>query len=232
MIGNFFYVVFYQPLFNLLIFLYNNIGDLGLSVILITLIVKGILYPVSAKATKSQNELKKIQPKVKELQEKYKDDKEKQAEKVLELYNKENISPFSGIIPLFIQFPIIISLFQIFRRGLGAGELVNLYDFIQFPETINYMFLGMMDLSEPSIILAVIAGIGQFIQVQITMGSVDNENSKNNKKGGFGEIMKSQMKFMLPLVTVFILSSLPSVVGIYWIITVVFSIFQHYLIKK
>jgi YidC/Oxa1 family membrane protein insertase len=229
MIGNFFYVIFYQPLFNLLIFLYNNVGDLGLAIILITLIVKGALYPVSAKATKSQKELKEIQPKVKELQEKYKDNKEKQAEKVLELYNKENISPFSGIIPLFIQFPIIISLFQIFRRGLGAGELVNLYSFIKVPESINYIFLGLMDLSEPSIILAIMAGIGQFIQVQITMGSVENET---DKKGGFGEIMKNQMKFILPLVTVFILSSLPSVVGIYWIITVVFSIFQHYLINK
>lgn len=229
MIGNFFYVIFYQPLFNLLIFLYNNIGDLGLAVILITLIVKGALYPITAKATKSQNELKKIQPKVKELQEKYKDDKEKQAEKVLELYNKEDISPFSGIIPLFIQFPIIISLFQIFRRGLGAGELVNLYSFIQVPENINYIFLGLLNLSEPNLILAIVAGIGQFIQIKITMDStpIQGENS-----GGFGEIMKNQMKFVLPVVTVFIISTLPSVVGIYWIITVVFSIIQHYLIKK
>src|SRR6056297_386618 len=171
MIGDFLYVVFYQPLFNLLIFLYNNVGDLGLAVILITLIVKGALYPVSAKATKSQKELKKIQPKVKKLQEKYKDDKEKQAEKVLELYNKENVSPFSGIIPLFIQFPIIISLFQIFKRGLGAGELVHLYDFINKPEVVNYLFFGLLDLSEPSIILAVLAGIGQFFQIRLTMST-------------------------------------------------------------
>ncbi len=230
MIGNFFYATFYQPLFNLLIFLYNSVGDLGIAVILITLIVKGILYPISAKATKSQKALKELQPKVKELQEKYEDDKEKQAEKVLELYNKEGGSPFSGIFPLFIQFPIIIALFQIFRRGLGADQLVHLYNFIQNPEVIDYLSFGFLDLSEPNIVLAVLAGIGQFIQVRITMPSSENEGDKKDK--GFGEMMKSQMKFALPLFTIFILTRLPSAVGVYWIITVIFSVFQHHLIKK
>ncbi|MGM0439263.1 MAG: YidC/Oxa1 family membrane protein insertase [Patescibacteria group bacterium] len=229
MIGNFFYVVFYQPLFNLLIFLYNTFGDLGIAVILITLIVKGALYPISAKATKSQKELKKLQPKVKELQEKYEDDKEKQAEKVLELYSEHNVSPFSGIFPLLLQFPIIISLFQIFRRGLGAGELVNLYDFIHNPEVIDYLSFGILDLGEPNMILAVLAGIGQFIQVKITMSSPDNDEKES--ESGFGSIMKSQMKYALPIFTVFILSSLPSAVGVYWIITVIFSVVQHKLVK-
>ncbi len=228
MIGNFFYVVFYQPLFNLLIFLYNNLGDLGLAVIFITLIVKGALYPVSAKATKSQKALKNLQPKVKKLQEEYKEDKEKQAEKVMELYSKEGVSPFSGILPLFIQFPVIIALFQIFRRGLGAGELVHLYNFIHKPEVVEYLSLGILDLSEPNIILAVLAGLGQFIQVRITMPSSSEEEKK---KGGIGEIMKGQMKFVLPIFTVFILSSLPSAVGVYWIITIIFSLVQHKLIK-
>ncbi len=227
MIGNFFYVVFYQPLFNLLIFLYNNLGDLGLAVVLVTVIVKGFLYPVSAKATKSQKALKKLQPKVKEIQEKYKDNKEKQAEKVLALYSKENVSPFSGIFPLLLQFPIIISLFQIFRRGLGAGELVHLYDFIYNPEVVEYLSFGILDLSQPNMILAVLAGIGQFLQVRFTMP----DSEENSKKGGFGDIMKNQMKFVLPVFTIFILSSLPSAVGVYWIITVIFSIVQHYLVK-
>lgn len=228
MIGNFFYVVFYQPLFNLLIFLYNNLGDFGLAVIILTLIVKGVLYPLSAKATKSQKALKEIQPKVKELQEKYKDNKEKQAEKVLELYNKENVSPFSGILPLFIQFPVIIALFQIFRRGLGAGELVHLYDIVAKPEVVEYVSFGVLDLAAPNMVLAVLAGIGQFIQVRLTM---PDTSTGEKKKGGFGQIMQSQMKFVLPIFTVFILSSLPSAVGVYWLITIIFSVIQHYLVK-
>ena len=228
MISNFFYVVFYQPLFNLLIFLYNTIGDLGLAVILITLIVKGALYPISAKATKSQKQLKEIQPKVKEIQKEYEDDKEKQAEKVLELYSEKGVSPFSGIFPLLIQFPVIISLFQIFRRGLGAGELVNLYGFISNPGVVDYLSFGILDLGEPNMILAVLAGIGQFIQVRITMPT---SSSDDEGEEGFGSIMKKQMKFVLPIFTVFILSSLPSAVGVYWIITVIFSVVQHKLVK-
>ncbi len=230
MIGNFFYVVFYQPLFNLLIFLYNTFGDLGIAVVLITLIVKSLLYPVSAKATKSQKALKSLQPKVKELQEKYEDDKEKQAEKVLELYSKEGVSPFSGILPLIIQFPVIIALFQIFRRGLGADQLVHLYNFIYNPEVVEYLSFGILDLGEPNMILAVLAGIGQFIQVRITMPTTSDDSEKG-KDEGFGSIMKKQMKFILPIFTVFILSSLPSAVGVYWIITVIFSVIQHKVIK-
>lgn len=228
MIGDFFYAIFYQPLFNLLIFLYNSFGDLGVAVILITLIVKGALYPISAKATRSQKALRELQPKVKELQEKYKDDKEKQAQKVLELYSKENVSPFSGIFPLFLQFPVIIALFQIFRRGLEADQLVHLYDFISNPEIIDYLSFGFLDLSQPNIILALLAGAGQFIQVQITMPDM----GEKSEKGGFGAIMKNQMKFVLPIFTIFILSSLPSAVGVYWIITVIFTIFQHKIVKK
>ncbi len=228
MIGDFFYAIFYQPLFNLLIFLYNSFGDLGLAVILITLIVKGALYPISAKATRSQKALRELQPKVKELQEKYKDDKEKQAQKVLELYSKENVSPFSGIFPLFLQFPVIIALFQIFRRGLGADQLIHLYDFISNPEVVDYLSFGFLDLSEPNIVLALLAGIGQFIQVQMTMP----DTGEKSEEGGLGSMMKNQMKFVLPVFTIFILSSLPSAVGVYWIITVIFTIFQHKTVKK
>ncbi len=232
MLTNFLYLVFYQPLFNLLIFLYNNLGDLGLAVIFLTLIVKFVLYPISAKATKKQKELTAIQPKIKEIQEKYKENKEKQAEKVLELYNKENISPFSGIVPLLIQFPIIISVFQIFRRDLGAGELVHLYDFVSKPEVVNYLSFGVLDLSSPNIILGVFAGIGQYFQINLTMPKAKEEEKKETKKEkDFGEMMKSQMKFMLPIFTIFILSTLPAAVGVYWIITTLFAILQHYLIK-
>ncbi len=236
MIANFFYIVFYQPLFNLLIFLYNNLGDLGLAVIVLTLIIKLILYPISAKATKNQKDLTEIQPKIKEIQEKYKDNKEKQAEKVLELYSKENISPFSGILPLMMQFPIIISVFQIFRRDLGAGELVHLYEFVARPEIVNYFSFGVLDLSSPNIILGVFAGVAQFFQIKITMPEQKKEGEENQKKGekkpDFGEMMKSQMKFMLPLFTIFILSTLPAAVGVYWIITTLFAILQYYLIKR
>ncbi len=228
MIGDFFYIVFYQPLFNGLIFLYSNVGDLGIAVIILTLFVKGVLYPINAKATRSQKAVKKVQPKIKEIQEKYKDNKEKQAEEVLKIYREENINPLSGIFPLFLQFPILISLFQIFRRGLLEEEIVaHLYSNLQAPETINTFFIGILDLSEPNVAIAFLAGIGQFFQSKMMM-----PETEPSKKGSFGEIMKNQMKYMLPIFTVFILFQLPSAVGFYWLITIAFSIFQQKIIDK
>ncbi len=228
MILEFLYIIFYQPLFNGLIFLYSNLGDLGIAVIFLTLFVKGVLYPINLKAVRSQKKIKKIQPKIKEVQEKYKENKEKQAEEVLKIYREEKINPFSGIIPLFIQFPILISLFQIFRRGLVEEEVAaHLYSNLQAPETVNTFFLGILDLSSPNIIIAFLAGIGQFFQSRMLIPQGDKKDM-----GSLGGIMKTQMKYMLPIFTVFILFSLPSVVGLYWLITIIFTIAQQYIVDK
>ncbi len=228
--ANFFYTVIYQPLFNLLIFLYNivPVADLGIAIILITIIIKGALHPLGIKSARSQKELQTIQPKVKKLQEKYKDDKETQAKKIMELYKQNKVNPFSGILPLFIQLPILISLFRIFTRGFEDGAMDALYSFIPAPESINYMFLGIIDLSSSNVFLAIIAGVGQFIQMKMSMPVKDNKNEKKDT----AKMMQSQMIYFLPGFTFLILLSLPSAVGVYWIITVIFSIFQQYLIKR
>ncbi len=227
--ANFFYTTVYQPLFNLLIFLYNAFpgGGLGLSIVLITVIIKGALHPLGIKAARSQKELQAVQPEVKKIQEKYKDDKETQAKKIMELYKGAKVNPFSGILPLFIQIPILISLFQIFTRGMGSEEMIHLYGFVSDPGVINYTFLRFIDLSSPNIFLAVIAGVGQFIQMKMTMPPKENTDQKGAMK-----MMQSQMVLFLPGFTFFILLNLPSAVGVYWIITVIFSIFQQYIVKK
>ncbi len=227
--ANFFYTTIYQPLFNLLIFFYNTFpaGGLGLSIILLTVIIKGALHPLGIKAARSQKELQKVQPEVRKIQEKYKNDKEIQAKKIMEVYKGAKVNPFSGILPLLIQIPILISLFQIFTRGLGSEEMVHLYSFVYDPGTINYIFLKFIDLSSPNIPLAIIAGVGQFVQMKMTMPPKNNTEQKGAMK-----MMQSQMTLFLPGFTFLILLSLPSAVGVYWIITVMFSIFQQYLVKK
>ncbi len=224
-----FYLLVYQPLFNLLIFLYDVIPffDLGMAVIVLTLIIKTILYPLGIKAARSQKEMEEIQPEVKKIQEKYKDDKEKQAKLIMELYKERKVNPFSGMFPLFIQLPVLISLFQIFRRGLEAEEMKHLYSFINSPEIINYSFLGIVDLSSPNIILAIIAAAGQYFQMKMTM-----VKKKEGEKQDTAKAIQSQMIYFLPGFTFMILLNIPSVVGLYWVVTVAFSVFQQYIIKK
>ncbi len=232
--GEILYLLIYQPLFNLLIFLYNVIPfpDLGLAVILLTLVIKGILFPLGMKSARSQREMQAIQPEIKELQEKYKDDKETQAKKIMELYKERNVSPFSGMIPLFVQLPILISLFQIFRRGLGSEELKHLYDFVSKPGVVNYEFLGLMDLSSPHVVIAIIAAAGQYLQMKMTMGRKKEDEGSDSGKGDMAKAMQSQMIMFLPGFTFVVLLNLPSAVGLYWIVTVIISVLQQYIIKK
>lgn len=225
----FFYNLIYQPLFNLLIFLYNTVpfADLGIAVILVTALIKLILYPLGIKAAKSQKEMETIQPEVKKLQEKYKDDKEKQSREIMALYKEKGVNPFSGMLPLFIQLPILISLFQIFRRGLEAEEMRHLYEFVSDPGVINYSFLGVVDLSSPNIILAIIAAGGQFLQMKMV-----SPKKKTGEKQDTAKAIQTHMIYFLPGFTFVILLTLPSVVGLYWVITVAFSIFQQYIISR
>jgi len=227
------YLSIYQPLFNLLIFFYNLVPfpDLGIAVILLTLLIKGILYPLGIKAARSQKEIQEIQPEIKKIQKKYKEEKEEQARKIMELYKEKGISPFSGMVPLLIQLPILISLFQIFRRGLENEEMKHLYDFIAAPEVINATFLGIIDLSSPHIILAILAAGGQYLQMKFTTGNKKEEETKEDSND-ISKKMQSQMTLFLPGFTFVVLLSLPSAVGLYWIITVAVSLFQQYTIKK
>src|SRR3989344_3474707 len=136
-----FNIFLYRPLFNFLVIIYNYVPghDFGIAIIILTLIIRVIIYPISVKALNSQKALQKLQPKLQEIQQKYKDDKEKQGVETLELYRKEKINPFSGLFLALVQFPILIALYNVFWNGLNAKELVHLYSFVLNPENINAM---------------------------------------------------------------------------------------------
>jgi YidC/Oxa1 family membrane protein insertase len=229
---NFFNVVLYKPLFNALILLYNLIPghDFGLAIIFLTIIIRTLLAPLSFKAVKSQKELQEIQPKIKELQNKYKNDKERQAKELLEIYKSKKINPFGGILLLFIQLPILIALYSVFRNGLNSGELINLYGFVSNPGNINTFFLNIVDLSKPNIFFAVIAGVCQYFQTKTLMPK--QKNLGNDKTADFARAMQFQTTYFLPIFTIIILINLPSALGLYWIVGGLFSTIQQYFILK
>ncbi|MBM3206757.1 MAG: membrane protein insertase YidC [Candidatus Staskawiczbacteria bacterium] len=226
---NIFNIALYLPLFNLLILIYNYLplSDFGLAIIILTIIIRLILYPISVKALHSQRALQKIQPKVQELQKKYKDDKEKQARETLELYKTEKVNPFSGLLLAIIQLPILIALYRVFWQGLKPEELVNLYGFIANPGNINTMFLGLIDLSQPNIVFAILAGLTQFVQTKMLL-----PRQGNSKEKDVSQMVQKQMIYFLPVITVVILFRLPSALGLYWTISSIFSIVQQYFLTR
>jgi len=231
---SFFHVTLYQPLFNSLVALYNYIPghDFGVAIIVLTIIIRFILYPLSVKAVRSQRALQKLQPQMQELQKKYKNDKEKLAKETLGLYKKEKINPFSGLFLALIQLPILIALYQVFWSGLNPKELSTLYSFVASPGQINPLFLHLIDLSKPNMILAILAGLTQYFQTKMLIPKMVHKTGEQKKEADFSQVMQKQMLYFLPVFTVIILFNLPSALGLYWTISGLFSIIQQYIILK
>ncbi|PIZ88849.1 MAG: hypothetical protein COX90_02355 [Candidatus Nealsonbacteria bacterium CG_4_10_14_0_2_um_filter_38_17] len=231
-----FNLILYQPLFNALVLLYEILPghDFGLAIIILTVLIRLVLYPSSLQSIRSQKAMAEIQPKIQEIQRNYKNDQAKQAQVIMELYRKERISPFSGCLPLLLQLPILIALYQVFWRGFQPEQLVNLYSFVPHPGQINPFSLGIVNLSQPNAIFAILSGALQFLQTKM-LNPRQKEYSlkpKDNKTSQFSEIMQKEMLYIFPVFTVFILLRLPSAIGLYWIITTLFAIIQQYLVFR
>lgn len=229
-----FTTIFYQPLLNILIFFYNVIpgNDIGIAIIAITVLIKLILYPFSLKSLKSQKALQEIQPKIDALKEKYKDQKDKMAAEMMNLYKAEKVSPFSSCLPLLIQLPFLIAVYQVFQTGLSNGNLNLLYPFIANPGHINTIAFGFLDLAKPQIVLAVLAGLAQFWQAKMLISKKPEVKSQGSKDENMMAIMNKQMTYFMPIMTVVIGVSLPGGLVLYWFIITVLTALQQIITFK
>ncbi len=233
--------IFYAPLYNGMILFVSIIPfhNVGLVVILFTCLVKIILFPLSQKSVKTQFEMKRLEPELNEIKLKYKDDKKIQAEKTMELYKERGINPFSGVLLMLIQLPVLMALYYIFLRGgLPNIDHTTLYSFIATPaaQNVNMNFLGA-NVADKSIIFALLAAIAQFFQVQITMPKFPKKkDQKDSEKPTFkDELSKSmgmQMKYVMPVIIFFIAKSFPAVVALYLITSSLFAIGQELYVRK
>lgn len=226
----------YRPLFNALIFLYQFLpgNDFGIAVIVLTILIRIILSPFMTRSLKSQGMMAEVQEELKEIQRVYKENPEKQMKQITALYKEKQINPFDGIIFMLIQLPLLIALYRVFWRGINLEELSYLYSFVPRPEVINFKFLNLIDLSQPSLALSVLAGATQFIQSKTIKKTPKPESNSKTKEPQerTAEIISSQMLFFFPILTVLILLRLPAAVGLYWAITSLFSIIQQSLISQ
>jgi len=237
-----FNTLIYQPILNLLIWLYNVIpgSDIGLAIIALTIIAKVVLYPFTAAQIKQQRALQEVQPKIDEIRKRLKDDKEAQAKELMELYKKEKVNPASSCLPLLIQMPIFIGLFRALNDGLTSHSLNLLYPFVANPGTVNNMMFGLVDLSKPNVVLAVLAAGVQFIQSRQIMKKPSPASppppevagSEGAKDESMAAIMNKQMLYIMPLVTVFIGISLPGGLTLYWLVMSILTVIQQAIFLK
>jgi len=208
----------YQPILSLLIFIYEHFsfGDLGIAIVVLTVVVRIVLLPLFYKGTKDQTLMARLQPKIKAIQTEHKDNKERQAAELMALYKEHKLNPFSGILLLIIQLPIFIALFQIFRTELGTAVFVT------------HSFLGVVDLSAKSIGVVLIAAILQFVQAKLALPPEQKESDgKKNPLAAMGKTML----YVGPIISAVVLWNLPSALGLYWVISTLFSVGQQAFIN-
>lgn len=227
-----YHTFFFDPLYNALILLFKVLpwADAGIIVILLTILVRLILYPLSKKAVVTQVKMAEIGPDLENLKEKFKDKPEEQARRTLALYKEKGVNPFSGIFVILIQIPIILALYQIFLH-FPEINLEVLYSFVPVPENINATFLGLLDITGKSAIIAALAAISTYFQLQI---ATQHQNAP--KGNSFGDnltrSMQTQMKYIFPVIVFFISYKISGVIALYWLTTNLFSIGQEIYVRK
>lgn len=243
-----FTVGIYEPLFNGLLFLVKYIPghDLGLAIILLTLIIKFALYIPSLSSIRASRQLQTLQPQLKKIQEQYKNDKEKLAQEQMKLYRDSKVNPLASCLPLIIQIPFFIGLYQVFIGGLKidanhllqGSELSHVYPALRayFEQTpINTMFLGFIDLGKSggvaNIVMALVAGGAQFWQTKM-LAAPKEPKLKEAKDESMTASMNKQMTYLLPLFTAYLAYKFPAGLGLYWVVQSAFTIVQQYIFLR
>lgn len=197
-----------EPLLLGLNFIYKYVLNYGIAIILLTLFVKMLLFPLSNASYKSMSKMKKLQPKMKELQEKYKNDKETLNKETMQLYQKEGVNPLGGCLPMFFQMPVYIALYYMIQN---AVELYN----------APFLPFWLTDLSEkdPFYIIPVALGLLMFFQTRLNPQQMDNKQAKI-------------MMYGMPLVFTYISLQLPSGMTLYWLVNTLLGILQQVYVNK
>lgn len=232
MLANLFHTLLYVPIYNLLIFLVDILpgGDLGLAVIIVTLVVRFLILPLSISALRTGRAMQALQPKLKEIQEHYKDDKEAQAKETFALYKKYKLNPFASVITVFIQLPIIIALYWVFRKQLVVDPTL-LYSFVHAPAAISTQFLGLFTISGHVLVLALLAGVFQFLQAKYAMPTPPPPKGSASSQDQFNRALALQAQFVFPLLIGWIAYISSGAIALYFITTSIFTLAQELLLK-
>lgn len=230
----FFYTeLIYRPLLNSLVFIYAILPyqDLGLAIAVMTVAVRILLHPFIHQTIRSQQAMARLQPQLAELQDRFKDKKEEQARRTMELYRKEGVHPLSGCLPILIQMPILIGLYQVFWKGIVSLDSTLLYSFLPAIGAFDSLAFGLFDLSHPSAILALAAGASQFMQGKFLSPAPAVSKGKS-ATSDFSRAMQWQITYFFPLIIAGISWSLPSALAFYWTIFNLFAIVQQQWIQR
>jgi len=226
-----------KPLFNLLAYIYAvlPLHDFGLAVIVLTIIIRIVLWPLVNKQLHSQRAIQKLQPEMARIKKEAAGDRQKESQMVMELYKEKEISPLAPMLPLLIQMPVLIALFVVLKDIVVSSNFAKLsYDFVASMGAIAPIihgttkfvpsFFGLVDLAKPALVFALTAAATQFYQTR-------QIQPKQQATDAQAQTMNA-MIYVFPVLTLFIGLSLPGALALFWTVTSLVAIFQQHLILK
>jgi YidC/Oxa1 family membrane protein insertase len=214
-----------KPIFFLLQFFYSLLGNLALTIILLTIFSKVALYPFSKKSFASMAKMKEMQPKIEMLKQRYNNDKMKVNEELMKLYKKEKINPASGCLPLLVQAPIFFCLYKVFAISIEMRHTPLIFwikDLAAPDPTSLFNLFGLLPWTPPHFlqigVLPLIMGATMFLQQKLSQAPTDQTQAK--------------LMYIMPLAFLFMFSAFPSGLVLYWTVSNILSIIQQYFMTK
>ncbi len=231
-----FHTILYLPIFNLFVWLYNIIPghDVGLVILAITILVRLILWPLTSASIKSQRALQDLQPKMAAIKLEYANDKQKQTQAIMEMYKNNKVNPMASCLPMLVQLPILIALYTVLQDGLNSKNLADsLYSFVNNPGVINQISLGFLNMANPNVVLAILAGAAQYFQAKTMMRkSPPVQAGAGAKDEAMMAMMNKQMLYLMPVMTVVIGFKLPGGLTLYWFFGTLLMVAQQMWLSK
>lgn len=224
-----------ESILQILLFLTDLTGSLGVGIILMTILIRAVLLPVTIPSLKASKEMQKLQPELKKLKKKYKGDRKALQQAQMDLYKKYNVNPLAGCLPQIVQLGVLILLYRVLINYFGTEH------------EINSMFLWM-DLMNPDplyVLPILAAGTQLILSLMIAPGAekrdlvpndskskkVQEENEKEEDFAEMAQTMQKQMIYVMPLITGFIALRFPAGVALYWVVTTIFSLGQQLVVS-
>ncbi len=209
-------------------------GDVGLALIGASFVVRLIILPLSISAVRTQRAMREIEPELKEIKEKYKDNTEMQAKEQFALYKQYGIRPFASLLTMFIQLPVLISLYLVIRHeSFSKVNTALLYPFIHVPAELSPLFLGFVSITQPNLILAILVAITQFFQAYFAIPVPEKAKpsaSGESMQQEFGRAMAMQARFVLPIV-MGVVSYTSGAIALYFITSNTVMLLQELLVR-
>ncbi len=207
--------------------IYGIIHNYGLSIIIFTIFMKVLLLPLNIKQTKSMKDMQRLQPELQKLNKKYKNNKEKLNEETLKLYKTFKVNPAGGCLPILLQFPILIGLYQTLLHPDKWVFPEEVYKALLLNDGFSFLWINNLSVPDPIYVLPILAALFTFITQKFTMAAQpatnpDDPNAKTQKI----------MLYAMPIMIGYISISMPAGVALYWVVQNIFTFVQQFIMMR